>query len=105
MDLESIKTLLSIEDDSKDEILTILLYAAMSAIQVYLGVEEFPQKLTFVAEQMTIIKYRRIGAEGIETEKIDVLSTKYVTDDFKPFKDILQNYKDNNLFGKRLKML
>ena len=106
MTLDNVKVLLSLTDDSsQDELLTVLLNNAVSTIILYLGVEDIPDELTFIAEQMTVIKYRRIGAEGIDTEKIDVLSTKYITDDLKPFISMLDRYKDNNLGGRRLRML
>ena len=106
MTLDNIKVLLSLTDDSsQDELLTVLLNNAVSTIILYLGVEDIPDELTFIAEQMTVIKYRRIGAEGIDTEKIDVLSTKYIADDLKPFISMLDRYKNNNLGGRRLRML
>ena len=106
MTLDNIRVLLSLVDDnSQDAILTVLLNNAANTILLYLGVESFPEELTFIAEQMTVIKYRRLGAEGIDTEKIDVLSTKYIADDLKPFTDLLDRYKDNNLGGKRLRMM
>ena len=106
MTLDNVKVLLSLTDDSsQDELLTVLLNNAVSTIILYLGVEDIPHELTFIAEQMTVIKYRRIGAEGIDTEKIDVLSTKYIADDLKPFISMLDRYKDNNLGGRRLRML
>ncbi len=106
MTLDNIKVLLSLTDDSsQDELLTVLLNNAVSTIILYLGVEDIPDELTFIAEQMAVIKYRRIGAEGIDTEKIDVLSTKYIADDLKPFTSMLDRYKDNNLGGRRLRML
>ena len=106
MTLDNVKVLLSLTDDSsQDELLTVLLNNAVSTIILYLGVEDIPDELTFIAEQMTVIKYRRIGAEGIDTEKIDVLSTKYVADDLNPFKDLLNQYKSNTLGGKSLRML
>lgn len=106
MTLDNIKILLSLtEDDSQDEILTVLLNNAAYTIMLYLGVNEMPQELNFIAEQMTVVKFRRIGAEGIDTEKIDVLSTKYIADDLKPFISMLDRYKDNNLGGRRLRML
>lgn len=106
MTLDNVKVLLSLTDDSsQDELLTVLLNNAVSTIILYLGVEDIPDELTFIAEQMTVIKYRRIGAEGIDTEKIDVLSTKYVKDDIKPFKELLDAYKSNSLGGRRLRML
>ena len=106
MTLDNIKILLSLtEDNSQDEILTVLLSNAVYTIMLYLGVNEMPQELNFIAEQMTVVKFRRIGAEGIDTEKIDVLSTKYIADDLKPFISMLDRYKDNNLGGRRLRML
>ena len=106
MTLDNVKVLLSLTDDSsQDGLLTVLLNNAVSTIILYLGVEDIPDELTFIAEQMTVIKYRRIGAEGIDTEKIDVLSTKYVADDLNPFKDLLNQYKSNTLGGKSLRML
>lgn len=106
MTLDNIKVLLSLtEDNSQDEILAILLLNASRMICVYLGIEELPTTLEFVAEDMAVMKYRKLGAEGVRQEKIDVLSTTYVTNDLNPFKDILNQYKDNSLGGKRLRML
>ncbi len=107
MTLDNIKLLLSLtDDDTQDELLAVLLLNASKMICVYLGIEELPATLDFVAEDMAIIKYRKLGAEGIRQEKIDVLSTTYVTNDLDPFKAILNQYKDNNsLGGKRLRML
>ena len=105
MTLDNIKTLLSLEDDTQDEILAILLTNASKMICVYLGIDELPSTLEFVAEDMAVMKYRKLGAEGVRQEKIDVLSTTYVTNDLNPFKDILNQYKDNSLGGKRLRML
>ena len=106
MTLDNIKLLLSLaNDDSQDEILEVLLNNAVDTIKVYLGIDNVPRELEFVAEQMTVIKFRRLGAEGIETEKIDVLSTKYEKDDIAPFKEILAMYKTNTLGGRRLRML
>lgn len=106
MTLDNIKLLLSLaNDDSQDEILEVLLNNAVNTIKVYLGIDNIPRELEFVAEQMTVIKFRRLGAEGIETEKIDVLSTKYEKDDIAPFKEILAMYKTNTLGGRKLRML
>lgn len=106
MTLDNIKILLSLtDDDSQDELLAVLLNNACNTICLYLDVPTVPDELVFIAEQMTVIKYRRIGAEGIDTEKIDVLSTKYITEDLKPFMSLLDRYKDNNLGGKRLRMM
>ena len=107
MTLDNIKILLGLEDGSQDEILTILLLNAISTINVYLGVAELPQELNFVAEQLAVIKFNKLGSEGIQTEKIDVLSTTYQADELASFKTILESYKANNNLAttKRIKFL
>ncbi|MGM9543627.1 MAG: phage head-tail connector protein [Romboutsia timonensis] len=106
MTLDNVKILLSLtDDDSQDVLLAILMTNAINTILLFLGLDTFPAELSFIAEQMTVVKYRRLGAEGIDTEKIDVLSTKYTSDDLNPFKELLIQYKLNSLGGKRLRML
>ncbi len=107
MTLDNIKILLGLENDEKDEVLTVLLTNAVSTINVYLGVTELPQELNFVAEQLAIIKFNKLGSEGIQTEKIDVLSTTYQSDELASFKAILDTYKANNNLAttKRIKFL
>lgn len=107
MTLDNIKILLGLENDEKDEILTVLLTNAVSTINVYLGVTELPQELNFVAEQLAVIKFNKLGSEGIQTEKIDVLSTTYQSDELASFKAILDTYKANNNLAttKRIKFL
>lgn len=55
-----------------------------------------PIQLQFVLENVVVKRYRRLGAEGISIEKIDVLSTTYESgDDFAEYFDIMQKYKNN----------
>lgn len=105
--LENIKTVLNIESADDDALLEILMANAMNTIMVYLGVDvdKFPAQLNFIAEELTIARYRKIGAEGISTEKIDEISTTYSINDLNRYKDVLKAYKDNNLGGKKLKTL
>ena len=107
MDLERIKVVLGlVDDESKDALLEVLLENAMNTIIVYLGVNTFPEQLNFIAEELTVSRYRKIGAEGISTEKIDEISTTYSINDLNRYKDVLNIYKDNNGYsGKKLKTL
>lgn len=107
MTLDNIKVILSLaEDDTQDELLSVLCMNAVNSINVYLGVSELPNELSFIVDELVVARYRRLGAEGIDTEKIDVLSTKYTADNLKPYYTILDEYKSNHgLSGKRLRML
>lgn len=99
MDLEqviqNIKIKLSITDDESDELLEVLSNDAYSYMTIYLD-KEVPQELQFILEAVVIKRFRRIGAEGIAIEKIDVLTTTYeVGDDFAEYHNIMNRYKRN----------
>ena len=93
--LENVKIKLSIADDSEDDLLELLLNDAYNYMMIYFD-GEVPTELQFIMENVAVKKYRRLGAEGIYIEKIDVLSTTYETgDDFAEYIPIMTKYKEN----------
>lgn len=117
--LERIKVKLSITDAEQDELIEIMCGDAYNYMALYLNrvkqdelgneVPPVPNELAFILEAVVIKRYRRIGAEGIITEKIDVLSTTYeVGDDFAEYFDMMNKFmamdpyknKDMSLYGK-----
>lgn len=105
MDISNLKLKLGLtEDSSEDNLLAVLLSDALNYISVYLEGNTVPRELEYIAEEVAIKRYRRVGAEGITTEKIDVLSTTYTTDDFSDFLGILALYKKDNIQSKSKKL-
>jgi hypothetical protein len=117
--LEHIKVKLSISDAEQDELIEIMCGDAYNYMALYLNREKYdelgnevppvPNELAFILEAVVIKRYRRIGAEGIITEKIDVLSTTYeVGDDFAEYFDMMNKFmamdpyknKAMDLYGK-----
>lgn len=106
MDISRLKIKLNLKDDnSQDDLLALLLSDAVNYMLIYIESTEVPQELEFIAEEVAIKRYRRLGSEGISTEKIDVLSTSYKSDDFYEYKPLLKQYKANNTRIKKLRML
>ena len=93
--LDNLKLKLSITDDSQDALLEVLFNDAYSYMMIYFD-GEVPIELQFIMENVTVKRYRRLGAEGISIEKIDVLSTTYESgDDFTEYLSIMQKFKNN----------
>ena len=107
MDIQNIKLKLGLSntDHEQDALLGVLLSNAMSYMKVYIETDEIPKELEFIAEEVAIKRYRRIGSEGISTEKIDVLSTSYKSDDFYEYKPLMKLYKNNKVKVKKLRTL
>ena len=99
--LQYVKIKLSITDDEQDELLAALCEDAYDYMCLYFDCDRDsddnympPVQLQYVLESVVIKRYRRIGAEGIAIEKIDVLSTTYESgDDFAEYLDIMNKYK------------
>ena len=89
------------EDEQQDALLTALMNDAYEYMYIFFDCDEdsednydVPAQLRFVLEGVVVKRYRRIGAEGILIEKIDVLSTTYESgDDFAEYMTIMNQYK------------
>ena len=59
--LTKIKVILSLEktDKTKDTLLKVLLDNAVKTIAIYLGIniDDFPESLSFIAEELTVARY------------------------------------------------
>ena len=99
--LAYVKIKLSITDEEQDELLAALCEDAYDYMCLFFDCDRDsddnympPVQLQFVLEGVVVKRYRRIGAEGIAIEKIDVLSTTYESgDDFAEYMSIMNQYK------------
>lgn len=100
--LQYVKIKLSIdeEDTEQDTLLAALCEDAYDYMYLFFDCDPDsdnnmpPTSLMFVLENVVLKRYRRIGAEGIAIEKIDVLSTTYESgDDFAEYMTIMNQYK------------
>lgn len=62
--------------------------------------KDIPENLTFIIVETTIARYRKVGAEGMSTKRIDVISNTYSDDLFEPYKDIIARYSDKTTHKK-----
>lgn len=94
--INNIKTLLEIPEDdtSRDSILNLLYSYASSTIALYVGADELPNQLTWVAEQLTVRKYNKLGEEGVVSSNYEGIQLQYEESDLDAFLTILDRYVD-----------
>ena len=107
LSLDNLKAKLNIQNNDDDLVLGLFLDDAVNLIMLYLEVEDFPDELGFIAEDIAVKKYRRMGNEGVQSEKIDVLTTTFSSskylEEYIPYLDL---YKKNTLKkDKKLRLL
>lgn len=94
--LNRIKVKLGLNDESTDELLSILFEDASNLICTYINSDTLPNNLLWIAEEIAIKRYRKIGAEGIKSEQIDVIKTDFDDSIIAEYQITLDQHIKNN---------
>lgn len=94
--LERIKTLLGIEDTLQDDVLNIIIDNVSSHLKALLGKNDIPESLNFIVEEITVRRFNRLGAEGMQSESVEGHSITFydLKEEFTPYEDIIAAHKD-----------
>ena len=76
--LNKIKILLGITDDSKDELLSILIGIAKDEAIDFCNLEDYISKLDSAVIQMVIEKYNKLGTEGVSSVSTNGINESYI---------------------------
>lgn len=78
--LNDIKLLIGLTDDSKDQLLNLLIEGAIEDAIALTGNEDIKNDLPYTIMKMVIYNYNRLGVEGLEQESYSGVSYTYLTD-------------------------
>ncbi len=92
--LEDIKELLGIEEDDTtiNTKLNIILEATKNRLKVLLGGLEVPDQLDYIVTDVSIMRFNRIGSEGLSSHSVEGESLSFSNNDFEPYMDDIQSY-------------
>ncbi len=93
--LENVKTVLGIEDELQNDVLTILIGNVTSHLKGLLG-KEVPKELNYIIEEITIRRFNRVGTEGMRSESVEGHRIDFydLKDEFVPYESIIAAHKD-----------
>lgn len=103
--LEKVKLMLGLENKShRDSVIENIILNVESRLKVMINKPDdlLPEGLNFVIEEIVIIRYNRIGGEGIAQHSIEGHSITYGTDDFAAYMSIINKFitNDEDIAGK-----
>jgi hypothetical protein len=93
--LDELKELLGIEGSGQDSKLNIILETTEKRLRMLLGGLEPPEELNYIIEEVSVIRFNRIGSEGLSSHTVDGESQSWSEDDFAGYKDDIQAYLDS----------
>ena len=100
--LENVKKLLSINDDKQDELLEIIISNTEKRLisLLPLDIEQVPDRLEYIVEEVAVKRFNRVGAEGMTQESVDGRSNTFQANDFDEYMDVIDQYTPRTT-GKR----
>lgn len=100
--LDNVKLLLSINDNVQDELLKRIIDNTEKRLISLLPVdiEEVPDRLEYIVEEVAVKRFNRVGAEGMTTESVDGRSNTFQANDFDEYMDVIDQYTPRTT-GKR----
>lgn len=75
--LEKIKIMLGL-DETKDELLKLLVDDAIEEVVNYCNLTTYPEKLNSTVIKMVIQNYNRLGSEGISSQSFSGVSESFI---------------------------
>lgn len=93
--LEKIKKLLGINDKLQDEVLEIIIENIEGHLTYLLG-KEVPLNLQFIITEISVMRFNRLGAEGMKSELVEGHRTDFhdPEKDFQPYLSIIDKEVD-----------
>lgn len=103
--LEQLKNLLGIETDGIDNKLYSILEMAGKRLCILIGEKSVPKDLEYIVVEVSVVRYNRIGSEGLSSHSVEGESASFASDDFEPYKNEIQAYIDSKSESTRGKLV
>lgn len=99
---DQVCTLLGIHGTDVDEKIEIIVHSASDRLKNLLGgVSVIPQKLMYIVAEVSIIRFNRIGSEGMSSHSVEGESMSFSDDDFSGFMNDIEAYLNEQKEAKR----
>lgn len=102
--LEKLKLMLGITDDDLNEKLMYILDAVSGRLKLLLGGIEPPEEMEHIIIDVAVIRFNRIGSEGMSQNSVEGESITFTGNDFDGYMDEIQAYLDGEKEAKRGKV-
>lgn len=92
MSLQDVKTLLGIADFDLDDKLTLIISMVERQLLARLDAEEVPTELDYIVTEVAIMRFNRLGSEGMASESVEGHSVTYGNTDFNAYESQIEAY-------------
>lgn len=100
--LSQLKTLLGVEGTELDDRLNLILTNTGERLKILLGgVSEIPEGLRYIVTEVAVVRFNRIGSEGMSSHSVEGESISFSDDDFAGYRADIEAYLDEQAETRR----
>lgn len=92
--LNDLKLLLGITENDLDSKLNLILEITKKRLKALLGGVEPPTELEYIIIEVAVIRFNRIGSEGVNSHSVEGESLSFTDSDFNAYSDDIQAWLD-----------
>lgn len=94
--LQKVKTLIGIDDNTQDELLTLIIEMVSGRLCVLLGTEDVPATMEYIVIEVAVNRFNRIGSEGLTSHTVEGENLEFNASDFASYQAEISAYAENN---------
>lgn len=102
--LDDLKLMLGIDGNDRDALLNLIISSVTARLKNLLGGIEPPEDMQHIILEVSIIRFNRIGSEGMDSHTVEGESQQFTDNDFSGFMDEIQAFLDSQKESKRGKV-
>lgn len=92
--IDDVTALLGFSDEKYNKTLDVIIRLTTNRLKTLLDVEEVPTELEYIVTEVSIVRYNKIGSEGVTSHSVEGETMSFSDNDFKGYLDDIEAWKN-----------
>ena len=92
--IDDVTALLGLFDEKSNKTLDVIVRLATDRLKTLLDVEEVPTELEYIVTEVSIVRYNKIGSEGVTNHSVEGETMSFSDNDFKGYLNDIEAWKN-----------
>lgn len=92
--IDDVTALLGFSDEKYNKTLDVIIRLTTNRLKTLLDVEEVPTELEYIVTEVSIVRYNKIGSEGVISHSVEGETMSFSDNDFKGYLNDIEAWKN-----------
>ena len=92
--IDDVTALLGFSDEKYNKTLDVIIRLTTNRLKTLLNVEEVPTELEYIVTEVSIVRYNKIGSEGVTSHSVEGETMSFSDNDFKGYLNDIEAWKN-----------